>query len=71
MIAALSQTLSCSLALILPLAPSLTCLSQDMTTVSPSCLGGGWLSVVDMMVLVMTPASHGLQAMTAGPPSTP
>ena len=48
-------------------APSLICLNQGPATASPSCLGGGWSSVGDTMVLAtLTPAPHGLQAIPAG-----
>ena len=69
------QALSCSLALPPTPAPSLICLNQGLITASPSCLGGGWSSVGDLMlvlvlVLDLTLASLGLQATPAGLTST-
>ena len=65
------QGWSCSLALPPTPAPSLICLNQGVATASPSCRGGGWSSVGDMMmVTTLTPASRGWQVTPAGLPST-
>ena len=72
MVSTASQVLSCSLALPLTPAPSLLCLKEGVTTVSPSFLGGSWSSVeaLDHLVVPLTPASLGLQATPAGVTST-
>ena len=65
-----SQRLNCSL--LLTLAPSLTCLSQDFSTASPSCLGGGLLSVeAEAEGTTLTRAYLGLQETQAGRLSLP
>ena len=66
------QVWSCSLALPPTPASSLHCHKQGVTTASPSCLGGGWSSVGEQIVLVMslTLAYLGLQATPAGLTST-
>ena len=53
-------------------AQSLICLNQGLATASPSCLGGGWSSVVDLVLVLasLPPVTLGLQAMPAGPSST-
>ena len=63
-----SSPLNCSLALPPTPAPSLTCLNQDMPTASPSCLGGGTLSVGEeaMTTTTLTRAYPGLQETEAG-----
>ena len=66
---------SCSLALPPTPAPSLICLIVGMATASPSCLGGGWSSVGEYIMMVLrrltlTIASLGLQATPAGLTST-
>ena len=48
---AVSQALNYSLALPPSPAPSLSCLKEGVATLSLSCLGGGWSSVGDTMVL--------------------
>ena len=76
MVAASSQAWSCSLALNPTPAPSLICLKEGLATASPSCLGGGWLSVGEESILFIlgdhtrTLASLGLQATPAGLTST-
>ena len=61
------QVWSCSLALPPTPAPSLICLNQGKATASPSCLGGGWSSVGDMVLTLVSP---GLEATPAGLTST-
>ena len=68
-----SPPLNCSLALPPTPAPSLTCLNQDISTASPFCLGGGWLSVEAAMRkgTSLTRACLGLQETQAGRLSLP
>ena len=66
-----SQVWNYSLSLPRTPALSLICLKQDVSTASPSCLGGGWSSVEDLLLVdTSTLASLGLQAKAAGLPST-
>ena len=73
MMAIITPVLNCSLVLPPKPALSLIFLKRGLATVSPSCLGESWLSVVERM-LMESPcphAFHGLQATSAGLPSTP
>ena len=71
MVATTFQASSCFLALPPTPASSLTYLKEGNATASPSCLGGGWSSVGDLMVVTtFTLAFLGLQATPAGLPST-
>ena len=65
------QVWSCSLDLPLTPASSLSCLNKGLATASPSCLGGGWSSVGDILVVTtLTLASLGSQETPAGLTST-
>ena len=63
-----SQVWNCSLALPLTPALSLICLNQGLATASPSCLGGGLLSVEGQIMPIMSFSLVyiGLLATTAG-----
>ena len=64
-----SPLLNCPLTLPPTPAPSLTCLKEERTTASPSCLGGGsWCVGEETMVptTTWTSAYLGLQAIQVG-----